>query len=138
MIGSLFTTPFIKTWYAELIKPSFSPPNWIFAPVWTILFILMGIAVWFIWQKGIANKKVKQAIFLFGLQLILNAKWSYLFFTFHSPLYAFIDIVILWLFILLTIISFFRLSKPAGWLMIPYIFWVSFALALNLSIVLLN
>jgi len=138
MIGSLFTTPFIKTWYAELLKPSFSPPNWIFAPVWTILFILMGIAVWFIWQKGIGQKMVKNAVTFFGIQLVLNILWSFLFFTFHSPLLAFIDITILLVLIVLITKDFFKISKIAGYLMVPYVLWVFFALFLNLFIVFLN
>jgi len=137
-VGSIFTSPAISTWYAILQKPSFNPPNWIFAPVWTILFLLMGISLYLIWSKGWADKRVKIALFIFGIQLVLNILWSFLFFGLQSPLYAFIGIIILWLAILLTIISFYRISKPAAYLLLPYILWVSFASILNFSIMILN
>jgi len=137
-VGSIFTSPAISTWYAILQKPSFNPPNWIFAPVWTILFLLMGISLYLIWSKGWADKRVKIALFIFGIQLVLNILWSFLFFGLQSPLYAFIEIIILWLAILLTIISFYRISKPAAYLLLPYILWVSFASILNFSIMILN
>ena len=138
VVGSIFTSPAITTWYAQLQKPSFSPPNWIFAPVWTLLFLLMGVALYFVWSKGLEDKKVKTALFIFGVQLILNTLWSILFFGLQSPFYAFIEIIILWLAILLTIISFSRISKAAAYLLLPYILWVSFASILNFSILILN
>ena len=137
-IGSIFTTPNIPTWYASLIKPVFNPPNWIFGPVWTILYILMGIAAFLIWQNGIKKKKVKVAIYIFAAQLFLNMLWSILFFGLQNPLLAFIEIIILWALILLTIIKFSEISKKAAYLLIPYILWVSFAVILNLFIYLLN
>jgi len=137
-IGSLFTSSAISTWYATLQKPSFNPPNWIFAPVWTILFLLMGVSLYLIWGKGLENKKVKIALLIFGVQLVLNIFWSFLFFGLQSPLYAFIEIIILWLAILLTIITFYKISKSAAYLLLPYIFWVSFASILNFSILILN
>ena len=138
VVGSLFTSPSIPTWYASLQKPNFNPPNWIFAPVWTILFLLMGISLYLVWSKGLRIKKVKTAVFIFAIQLILNMLWSFLFFGLQSPLYAFIEIVILWLAILLTITSFYKISKIAGYLLLPYILWVSFAAVLNFSILILN
>jgi len=134
VIGSLFTSPTISTWYATLQKPSFNPPNWIFSPVWILLFLLMGISLYLMWEKGFENKKAKTAFFIFGVQLILNILWSILFFYLQSPLYAFIEIIILWLAILLTIISFYNISKPAAYLLLPYILWVIFAGYLNYSI----
>jgi benzodiazapine receptor len=137
-VGTIFTTSSIPTWYASINKPSFNPPNWIFGPVWSILYIMMGISAALIWQKGWENPAVRIALTVFAIQLILNSLWSVLFFGWHSPLYGFICIIFLWLAILLTIIKFFALSSPAGWLLIPYILWVSFASILNYSILVLN
>jgi len=137
-IGSAATMPSIPTWYASLQKPAFNPPNWIFAPVWTTLFIMMGVAAFLVWDKGLENKKVRISLAIFGLQLLLNVLWSMLFFGLQSPLYAFIDILVLWASILATMIYFYRISAAAAYLLIPYILWVSFASALNLSIVILN
>lgn len=138
VIGSVFTAPAITTWYAALEKPFFAPPNWIFAPVWITLFLLMGISLYFLWEKGLDKKENKIAVSFFALQLALNAVWSFLFFGLQSPFYAFIEIIFLWLAILLTIITFYRISKQAAYLLIPYILWVSLAAFLNLSIWLLN
>jgi tryptophan-rich sensory protein len=137
-LGSVFTTPSIPTWYANLNKPSFNPPNWLFAPVWTILFILMGFAGFLIWQKGFKNKKVKKALAFFLAQLVLNVLWSFLFFKFHSPFLALLDIIILWFLILLTTIKFFKINNVAGLLLIPYLLWVSFASLLNYAVYRLN
>ena len=138
VIGSLFTSPAISTWYATIQKPSFNPPNWIFAPVWTLLFLLMGISLYLIWSKGFKYKETKIAIFIFFVQLILNILWSILFFALQSPLYAFIEIIILWFIILLMIISFYKVSKIAAYLLLPYIIWISFASVLNFSILIIN
>jgi len=137
-IGSLFTTPAIPTWYKTLTKPSFNPPNSIFSPVWITLFLLMGISLFLVWQKNHKDRKVKIALLFFTVQLVLNILWSILFFGLKSPLGAFIEIIILWFAILLTIIKFFKVSKPAGLLLLPYILWVSFAALLNFSIWNLN
>ncbi len=137
-IGSIFTAPSISTWYATLIKPSFNPPDWIFAPVWTTLFVLMGISLYLVWNKGLQDKKVKTHLLIFGLQLALNVLWSFLFFGLHSPFYAFLEIIILWAAIVLTILNFSKVSRTAGLLLIPYICWVSFAAILNFSIWRLN
>jgi translocator protein len=138
IIGSIFTLNSVNTWYQTIEKPSFNPPGWIFSPVWLTLFTLMGIALYLVWQKKEEGKNIKPAVTLFVIQLVLNSLWSILFFGFQSPFYAFIEIIILWLFILLTMIAFFRISRPAGWLLMPYFLWVSFALFLNLTIVILN
>ena len=136
--GSLVTTPAIKTWYLTIKKAPFNPPNWIFAPVWTLLFILMGIAAFLVWNKGLKKKKVTVALYYFAVQLILNFLWSFSFFGLHSPLLALIDIVFLWIFIFLTIKKFLPLSKLAGYLLFPYLFWVSFASILNFFVWRLN
>lgn len=136
IIGSVFTMPSIPTWYASLNKPWFSPPNWLFGPVWITLFTLMGISLYLIWNKGLKNVKIPLTIF--GVQLILNTIWSFLFFGLKSPFIAFIEIIILWISIALTIISFYRVSKKAGLILLPYIIWVSIATALNYYIWILN
>ena len=137
-IGSLFTTPSIPTWYAALNKPAFNPPNSIFGPVWTTLFLLMGISAYLIWRKGVHDKNVKIALLIFIVQLLLNVTWSFLFFGLHSPSSAFFEIIILWLAILVTVFSFMKISKPAGILLLPYLLWVSFASVLNFSLWKLN
>ena len=136
-IGSFFTTPSIASWYAFINKPSFSPPNWLFAPVWTLLYILMSIAAFLIWQKR-DNPKAKQALRFYGTQLILNALWSIIFFGMHNPGLAFLEIIFLWSFILITLIKFYQINKIAGLLFIPYLLWVSFALILNLFVWMIN
>jgi len=138
LIGSVFTTPAIPTWYAALQKPAFTPPNWLFAPAWLTLYLLMAIAAFLIWRRGLAQKEVKTALLIFAIQLILNALWSVAFFGLKSPLAGIIVIALLWVAILLTILRFFRLSAAAGALLLPYILWVSFAAALNIAIWQLN
>ncbi len=137
-VGAIFTSSSIPTWYAGLNKPSFNPPNWIFGPVWTILFLMMGISFYIIWNLGIDKKDVKAALIIFGVQLLINILWSVIFFGMQSPFYAFIEIIILWIAILFTIIKFYNLSPVAAYLLIPYILWVSFAAVLNFSIWRLN
>jgi tryptophan-rich sensory protein len=138
LIGSIFTTPAIPTWYATLEKPPFTPPNWLFAPAWITLFLLMGIAAFLIWRQGLEQKEVKTALIIFLVQLVLNALWSVIFFGLQSPLYGMVVILALWVAILLTILRFFKLSTAAGALLLPYILWVSFAAVLNISIWILN
>jgi len=135
-LGSFFTVGSISTWYATLAKPLLNPPSWIFAPVWTTLYLLMGIAAFLVWKKGMDKKRA--ALVVFAGQLFLNAVWSYIFFGLHNVSLAFIDLALLWLALLATMILFFKISKAAGWLLFPYILWVSFAGYLNLSILLLN
>ena len=137
-IGSIFTAPAISGWYASIEKPLFNPPNWIFAPVWTTLFLLMGISLYLVWDKGLEKKEVKLAVFVFGLQLALNIVWSFLFFGLQNPFLAFIEIALLWIAILANIVFFYRISKKAGLLLVPYLLWVSFAAFLNYNIWMLN
>jgi len=137
-LGSLFTTPAIPTWYATLKKPFFTPPNWIFAPVWISLFLLMGISFFIVWQKKLDQPAAKNAIIFFFVQLILNILWSMAFFGLQSPLIGLIDIILLWIAILFTVLNFFKVSKLAGVLLIPYLLWVSFATLLNFFLWVLN
>jgi len=137
-IGSVFTRQAIPTWYATLEKPAFNPPNWVFMPVWTLLYIMMGVAAFLVWRKGLKNRQVRIALIIFLVQLILNASWSVVFFGLQSPLYGLIVIVVLWVAILFTSLSFYRISRAAGILLWPYLLWVTFAAVLNESIWLLN
>jgi len=132
-LGSLFTTPAIPTWYATLRKPFFTPPNWIFSPVWISLFILMGISLFFVWRRQ-GHPQFKKALIFFFVQLILNVLWSLAFFGLRLPLLGFMDIILLWIAILLTIQNFLKVSKFAGVLLLPYLLWVSFATLLNFSL----
>ncbi len=132
-IGSLTTTPQIPNWYADLAKPTWTPPNWLFGPVWTILFSLMAIAAWLVWRKH-GMKKARRALVWFGIQLVLNSLWSVLFFGWNNPGAAAAEILLLWLTILLTMVTFSKKSKAAGLLLVPYFLWVSFAMVLNISI----
>ncbi|MFB0562026.1 MAG: TspO/MBR family protein [Candidatus Lokiarchaeia archaeon] len=138
IIGSVFTTPSIPIWYEFLIKPSFNPPSWLFGPVWTTLFLLMGISAYLVWIEGWENKEVKIALSVYGVQLVLNTLWSILFFGLQSPFAGFLGIIPLWIAIVLTILLFYKISKKAAYLLIPYILWVSFAAILNFTIWQLN
>ncbi len=139
LIGSVFTTSSVTGWYSTIVRPELAPPNWIFGPVWTILFVLMGVALFLVWKKEDSQKKkVKAALHLFTAQLILNTLWSIIFFGFQSPGWALVEIAFLWLSILLTIIAFAPISRRAAWLLLPYLAWVSFASYLNYSIWMLN
>ncbi|OGF31504.1 TspO protein [Candidatus Falkowbacteria bacterium RIFOXYD2_FULL_35_9] len=137
-IGSFFTFGSIDSWYSGLNKPVFSPPNWLFGPVWTILYVLMGISVYLIWRKLEKNEKVRSAFIFFWVHLFFNAIWSIIFFGLQSPVLALVDIVIIWLMILMMIIWYWKIEKWSSILLWPYIIWVSFASVLNLSIVMLN
>ena len=137
-ISGFFTTSGVNGWFALANKPWFNPPNWIFAPVWTTLYVLMGIALFLVW-KADADKSIKQtAIILFTLQLALNFFWSIIFFKLQQPGWAFVEIILMWLMILLTILWFGKINATAAWLLVPYICWVSFASVLNYSIWKLN
>jgi len=138
IVGSVFTRASIPTWYQALQKPAFTPANWLFAPVWTMLFLLMGVSLYLIWREGLAERQARIAVSIFGTQLVLNIFWSFLFFKLQSPIYGFVEIVILWLAILLTVIYFLRISRTASLLLLPYLFWVSFAAVLNFYIMKLN
>ena len=138
IVGSVFTTSSIPTWYANLARPELSPPNWIFGPVWTMLFALMGIAAFLVWQKGQNRRDIKIALGVFIVQLILNTLWSIIFFGMQNPGAAFIEIIILWLAILVAVVAFAKVSKVAAWLLVPYVLWVTFAGYLNYFIWILN
>lgn len=138
-LGSKITVESVQTWYPTLEKPSFNPPNWLFAPVWTTLYIIMGIAGGIVWNKiTIDEKSVKRGMTFFFAQLGLNLLWSYLFFGLQNPLLGLINIILLWLFIYETMAQFNKVSKTATYLFIPYMLWVSFATILNASIWWLN
>ncbi len=141
LIGALSgfaTQSSVNTWYPDLAKPAFTPPNWLFAPVWTMLYIMMGIAAGLVWARGLHHSWVKTALYYFGFQLLVNASWSLVFFGLQNPQVALGVIVGLLVLIALTIRSFRVVSKPAAWLMVPYLLWVLFASLLNLRIVQLN
>jgi tryptophan-rich sensory protein len=134
--GSFFTNSL--DWYQTIQKPAFNPPDWVFAPVWTVLYLLMGGAAFLVWRKGPANMAVRVALACFILQLVFNALWMPIFFGAKQPLIAFGDIILLWLAIAATIICFYRISKLSAILLVPYILWVSFAAVLNAAIYMLN
>jgi benzodiazapine receptor len=138
VIGSFFTTSSIATWYASIQKPAFTPPNWVFAPVWTTLFLLMGISLYLVWDRGLGRKDVKFAVYVFGFQLFLNILWSVLFFGLQNPFLALVEIALLWIAILVNIVFFYRISRKAGILLVPYIIWVTLASALNYGVWVLN
>ncbi|PIP60247.1 TspO protein [Candidatus Uhrbacteria bacterium CG22_combo_CG10-13_8_21_14_all_47_17] len=137
IIGSLFTAPSIAGWYSTLVKPALNPPAWVFAPVWTTLFAMMGVALFLIWKNQTTIKKNMAYRFFFA-QLILNTLWSIIFFSQHNIGGALIEIIVLWLAILAAIIFFYKISKTAAWLLVPYIAWVSFAMYLNYALWALN
>ncbi len=137
-VSGFFTSSGVNGWFALANKPWFNPPNWIFAPVWTALYVLMGIALFLVW-KADADKAIRQtAIILFVVQLTLNFFWSFIFFKLQQPGWAFAEIILMWIAILLTILWFGKISSAAAWLLVPYLCWVSFASVLNYSIWKLN
>ena len=137
-IGSIATQTSVDTWFVTLSKPSFNPPSWLFAPVWTLLYVLMGVAAGIVWSKGFHHLWVKTALYHFGFQLILNAGWSIAFFGYQSPLAGLIIIIALIVLVLITFKWFKIVSPTAAYLLIPYIVWISFAAALNFEIWRLN
>lgn len=137
-IGSIPTFSSIPTWYAQLNKPPWNPPDGLFGPVWTLLYILMGVAAWLVWRSGWQAPNVRSALILFAVQLVFNVLWSIIFFGLRSPGPALVEIVILWLLILATTVQFFRLNTIGGVLMLPYLLWVSFASVLNATVWSLN
>ncbi len=137
VIGSIFTVSAIPTWYATLVKPALNPPAWAFGPVWTTLYALMGVALWLVWKKPPGATR-KHAMVFFYAQLGLNALWPAIFFGQHFIGGAFREILALWICIVLTMIFFAKISRPAAWLLVPYILWVSFAAYLNYAIWMLN
>lgn len=137
-IGSLATFSQIPTWYATLIRPEWAPPNWVFPVVWTTLYILMALALFLVWRKGLETKPAKVTVAVFLVQLAINALWSVVFFGLHSIVGGLGLIVMLWILILANIIVFYRISKWAGILLIPYIIWVTVASYLNYTVYILN
>lgn len=137
-LGTFATQTGPGSWYDLLVKPPFNPPSFVFAPVWTTLFVLMGIALYLVWMEGTSRPEVRTALGVFGVQLVLNVLWSYAFFAFRSPLLGLIDIVLLWAAIAATIVLFFRINRTAAYLLVPYLLWVTFATVLTYSILLLN
>jgi translocator protein len=137
LIGSIFTISSIPVWYATLNKPFFSPPNWLFAPAWTILYILMGIALFYVW-KAPKVRKTNEGLMLFGAQLIFNVIWSIVFFGFRSIVGGVLSIAVLLILILMTTAQFYRIDKRAAYLMVPYLLWVCFATMLNIAVYFLN
>lgn len=137
--ASVVTRPSVETWYPTIVKPIFNPPNWIFMPMWTFLYILMAVAAGLVWDKiKEQNEEVKKALAFFLIQLTLNAIWSYLFFGLKNPMLALIEIALLWLMIYETYLKFIKINKTAGYLLIPYLAWVAFAAILNAAIWWLN
>jgi translocator protein len=137
-VGTVYTLKEITTWYVSLTKPSFTPPNWAFGPIWSTLYVLMGIALFLVWREGLDRKDVRIAILVFAVQLVLNVAWSLVFFATHNIFGGLVLIILLWISILVNIIVFYRVSKPAGLILIPYIIWVSIASYLNYSVYILN
>jgi len=138
LLGTPFTVTAIPAWYTTLNKPFFAPPNWIFGPVWTLLYFLMGISIYLIWKQGWKKKKIRIAVQFFFTQLALNFIWTPIFFGLRSPGLGLIVIVAMWIFIVLTMRKFYPLSKLAFYLLMPYLLWVSFATLLNAAILVLN
>jgi translocator protein len=137
-LGGFATARAIPTWYADLNKPSWNPPNWLFGPAWTLLYVLMGAASWLVWRQARKGKAVGLALTLYGIQLALNLAWTFIFFGARRPFWAMVEIVPLWCFIAATMVQFYKVSKTAGALLIPYQLWVSFATALNVAVWRLN
>jgi tryptophan-rich sensory protein len=138
VVGALTTGTGSSPWYLALAKPSFQPPGWVFGPVWTLLYALMGIAAWRVVRRGTATPGVRRALVLFGVQLALNAAWSPVFFGAHAITAALVILVALWAVLLLTVLAFRPLDRPAAWLLVPYLAWTTFAAVLNGAIVALN
>ena len=136
--SGFFTATGVESWYQTINKPSWNPPGWIFGPVWTTLYVMMGIALFFVWKSAATELLKRTAISLFAVQLLLNFFWSFIFFDQHQSGWALVEIITMWVSILLTIFSFAQVSKTAAWMLVPYISWVSFASILNYTIWKLN
>ncbi len=137
-VGGLATSSSLSDWYPSLVKPSWNPPNWVFGPVWTILYVLMGVAAWRVWRKGPNDPGVRSGLILFGVQLFFNLLWSLVFFGLRMPGGALVEIAITWILILATLVSFYRIDRTAGLLLVPYQLWATFATVLNAAIWWLN
>lgn len=138
LVGGVATASSVTTWYTELNKPPWNPPSWVFGPVWTLLYVLMGIAAWLVWRQGWSNPPVRTALILFAVQLALNLLWSVIFFGLRQPGWALAEILVLWAAVLGTLVFFTRLAPLAGVLIAPYLLWGTFATALNAAIWWLN
>ncbi len=137
-VGSIATSMSVTDWYVQLVRPEWNPPSWVFAPVWTLLYVVMAVAAWLYTVRAGSLSAASRGLTLFGVQLVLNAAWSWLFFGFRAPAAALVEILVLWVAILATTREFFALRRSAGWLMVPYLLWVSFAALLNAAIWRLN
>ena len=138
LIGSLSTAPAISAWYVYINKPSWNPPNWLFGPVWTTLYVLMGISLFIVWDKVSDFRSAKKILAVFAVQLVLNTAWSLIFFGARSPFWSLMEIALLILAIIWNMLVFYRISRPAPWLLAPYLAWVIFASYLNYTILTLN
>ena len=138
VVGSLFTVQAIPTWYAALAKPALNPPSWVFGPAWTILYTLMSVAAWRVYEKRRSRARVRHALTVYALQLALNVLWSLIFFGLHAPAVGLAVIAALWTVILLTLIRFYHIDRLAALLFVPYLAWVTFAMYLNFSVMILN
>lgn len=130
-LGSVFTFDAVRTWYPTLVRPAFAPPSWVFGPVWTTLYVMMGLASWLVWRAGFARPEGRRALTLYAVQLGFNLAWSWLFFGIRQPLLALVDIVVLLVLIGVTVHRFAALSRGAALLLVPYLTWVGFATVLN-------
>lgn len=138
LLAGWVTQSSVTSWYPTLVKPSFTPPGWVFGPVWTFLYALMGIAAFLVWRRGFRYARVRSALTAFGVQLLLNGGWSFAFFGARSPALGLVVILFLWGTLAWTVDRFFRIRRVAGWLLVPYMAWVSYALVLNASIWAMN
>ncbi len=134
VVGSVYTAASIPTWYAGLEKPWWTPPSWIFGPAWMLLYVLMGIAAFLVWEVRHKKKEAEGALLLYGVHLFFNALWSLIFFGLQNIGLALVEIFLLWLLIIYTMVFFFRVNRAAGWVFVPYLIWVSFAMVLNYSL----
>lgn len=137
-VGTLYTLKEITTWYVTLVKPSWTPPNWAFGPIWTTLYVLIGISLYLVWKQGLDRIEVRIALLVFAVQLILNVVWSLVFFGTHNIFGGLVLVILLWISILANIIVFYRISKPGGLILIPYLIWVTIASYLNYIVFVLN
>ena len=131
VLGSFATVSAVREWYPTLVRPSFAPPNWLFGPVWTALYVMMGVASWLAWRQGAARPEVRSALAIYGVQLAFNLAWSWIFFGLRQPFVALVEIVVLLALIAMTALRFAAVSRPAAVLLVPYLAWVAFATALN-------
>ncbi len=136
--SGFFTATGVESWYQTIARPTWNPPGWLFGPVWTTLYVMMGISLFLVWKEDTSVELKKIGIALFAVQLVLNFFWSFIFFNQHQIGWALVEIAAMWVFILLTIFAFAQVNKAAAWLLVPYISWVSFATILNYTIWQLN